>query len=431
MPTPQTTALQNTCVLQTPDPLLNEAFRYAKDNIARCMRYYTLGWGMSNAPHNYAIVVGRDTGWMSIGIDYVVRWFGPAALDAFRQRQKPNGQIVEYIDMETGAWADYGLNIADNTPFYIWAVWHRWHYYHDDEFLNLYLPSIHAAADHLVREVGPHDLLVSVPAGVSVNGITSWRNIIADTVIAGEVTEINALSAMALRMAAELTGNPGYADTAARIAAAVNTQLWQDGAYLLYRRDGVENRQITGDLLFPLLCGVANAEQCRQVLARLSQPDFWSERGLRTVPNSDPGYQPKTGFGLLGGSWPNLTLWYAAAIASHDANRALDVLNMVARPVVEPQPPEMNINQTEFPEFFDGDNNVNLGMRLSPWVAPTFIWAVMEGLLGLSWKHGEPHFSPNWPEQWQEVRIANLPTAAGAINVTLRRDSAPAITPAG
>ena len=68
---PISTALQNTCILETPDETLNRAFVLAKDNIARCMRYYTLGWGMSNAPHHYTIVVGRDTGWMSAGADYV------------------------------------------------------------------------------------------------------------------------------------------------------------------------------------------------------------------------------------------------------------------------------------------------------------------------------------------------------------------------
>lgn len=116
---PRPTALRNTCILETPSETLNMAFRYAKDNLARCMRYYTLGWGMSNAPHHYTIVVGRDTGWMCLGTDYVAPWFAPEALKIFRDRQKPNGQILEFVDMETDDRADYGLNASDNTPFYI------------------------------------------------------------------------------------------------------------------------------------------------------------------------------------------------------------------------------------------------------------------------------------------------------------------------
>ena len=197
-------------MLNTPNELINQAFRFAKDNIARCMRYYTLGWGMSNWPNHYAIVVGRDTGWMSIGADFIAPWFGPAALAAFRDRQKPNGQILEFIDMESGRTEDYGLNIADNTPFYIWAVWHHWKQYQDAAFKAAFYASVAAAARHLLAEVGPNGLLVGIPAGVETRGITSWRNIIPGAVIAGESTEINALSGMALRMAGEFLGKRAF-----------------------------------------------------------------------------------------------------------------------------------------------------------------------------------------------------------------------------
>ena len=120
------------------------------------MRYYTLGCGMSNAPHDYAIVVGRDTGWMSIGADLVAPWFAPAALAAFRDRQKPNGQVLEYIDLESGFSEDYGLNIADNTPFYLWAVWHHWRQYNDANFQAAFRDSVRAAAGHLLAESGPN-----------------------------------------------------------------------------------------------------------------------------------------------------------------------------------------------------------------------------------------------------------------------------------
>jgi glycogen debranching enzyme len=164
------------------------------------------------------------------------------------------------------------------------------------------MDSVRAAADHMMREIGPNNLLVSIPAGVMMQGITSWRNIIPDTIIAGEVTEINALSARALRMAAELTGDSTYANAAERIIAAINKHLWTGDYYLLYRRDGVENSQVTVDALFPVLSGVAEKQQVRKILDRLEQPDFWTERGLRTIPNTDPMFDPAAAFGLIGGS---------------------------------------------------------------------------------------------------------------------------------
>jgi glycogen debranching enzyme len=421
VPLPHVTALQNTCILETPSPLINAAFRYAKDNVARCMRYYTLGWGMSNAPHNWAIVVGRDTGWMTVGADYVAGWFAPSALKAFRDRQKPNGQILEYIDLESGFGEDYGLNIADNTPLYIWGVWHHWKQYHSEVARQQYHRSIVHAADYLLAERGPHGLLVGVPAGVETRGITSWRNIIPGKVMAGESTEINSLTSMALRMAAELTGETRYADAARDLAAAINRELWTGDSYLLTRYDDHVDNQVTGDAVFPLITGVAPPDRARKVLDRLSRKDFWTERGMRTVPNTDPAYHPSAGAGLIGGSWPNLTLWYAAAIAPYNPDAALRALEIVARPAVEEMDPAINVRQTEFSEYFDGDTGINLGMHLSPWVAPTFIWAVMEGLLGMQWNEGRPSFHPQWPTGWEQVSVRALPTASGRQDRVMRR----------
>lgn len=418
---PQSTALERTCVLHTPSELINQAFRFAKDNMARCMRYYTLGWGMSNWPNHYTIVVGRDTGWMAVGADLITPWFGPAALAAFRDRQKPNGQILEYIDMESGRTEDNDLNVQDNTPLYLWAVWHHWQQYQDPSFKEAFAASVEKAANHLLAEIGPNGLLVGRPAGVYMRGITSWRNIIPDAVMAGESTEINSLTGMALKYAGEFLGRPDYIRAGEDLFHALNRELWTGSTYLLNRQDGTANAQVTGDLLFPIFTGAASREQARQVLDRLEQPDFWTPRGMRTVPNTDPAYDPAKAFGLLGGSWPNLTLWYAACVAPMNANRALAAIEMVSRPVVEPQPPEANVNFTEFPEWFHGETGDNGGMRLSPWVAPTYLWAVLEGLLGLTWKEGQPEFHPHWPDGWDEVRIENLPCANGKISVVLRK----------
>lgn len=134
----KTTALRNTCQLTTPSPIVNEAFRIAKDHVARCMRWYSLGWGMSNSPHSCTIVVGRDTGWMTIGADYVAPWFAPEALKVFRDRQQANGKILEYVDMESGESTDYGLNVSDNTPYYLWALCHHWQVHSDERFLDAF-----------------------------------------------------------------------------------------------------------------------------------------------------------------------------------------------------------------------------------------------------------------------------------------------------
>jgi glycogen debranching enzyme len=429
MPLPEVTALENTCVLETPSPLLNAAFRYAKDNMARCMRWYTLGWGMSDAPQRYATVVGRHTAWACLGADYVAPWFAPAALAVFRERQRPNGAIPERVDMESGRTDDPIGSVSDSTPLFIRAVVHRHRHFPNAFSRDAFLPAIRRAAEHLIAEIGPDDLIArsADPGLVTAAGSALWRHRNADDPSAiGEVSEINALAAQALRLAAEFTGDSGYRGVGDRVAVAVNRLLWDDSAgnygVTRDRATGAMDTRVTGDTLFPVLCGIANVERTERVIARLGAADFQTPRGLRTVPESDAGYQPNGSGGTQGAVWPNLTLWYAASLAASDPDAALDTLERIARPVVlDEATREAGAIPTEFAEYFDGDTGQSLGRRLSPWVAPTFLWAVLEGLLGITWVRGEPRFAPNWPSGWDSVTLRSLQTGSGCTDITIRR----------
>ena len=414
-------ALQNTCVLESPSELLNKAFEYAKDNIASCMRYYSLGWGMSNNPKIWTLVVGRDTGWMSLGADYVASWFAPEALKVFRDRQMDNGKILEFINMENGESADYGYNVLDNTPLYLWGICHHWDLTGDENFREAFLPSVKKACDYLLTEIDSEGLVYARPYGHGMPGMCTWRNVVPDGILGGYVTEINSLTSMALHLSAEFADCKEYATAAHRIAEAINTKLWNGNGYLLTEYEGKKDCQITSDMMFPVLCGIATPEKARQVFERLSQKDFWNGRGMRTIPNTEPGYEPNKHFGVLGGVWPNPTLWYAASIALQDPDETLKIIEMVAKSVVELQGADDNITQGEFPEWFDGETGVNGGMHLSPWVGPTFVWAVMEGLLGMSWKRGKVTCSPRWPSSWDQVKVSSLLTGDGKVDIVLNK----------
>lgn len=424
-------ALRGVCRLTTPSDSLNTAFAMAKDNIARTMRRYTLGWGMSNCPHASCIVVGRDTGWMCVGSDYVAPWFVPEALGAFRDRQRDDGAVMEYVDLETGAVDDYGLDCADNTPLVSWALNHHWQMHGGEGFHAGFSGFAKRAADFMVSSIAPSGLVSATAKGVGAWGSASWRNIIDGYVLAGESTEINSLFAFGLRQLAAFTGELGYSSAGEGLAAAVRQRNWTGDAFLLTRHIGVENRQHTGDMVFPLVFGIADAHQARVVIDILSNEAFWCPRGLMTLPRYEDEYSPTRAYGLLGGSWPNLTLWYAKAIAPHSANDALRALETVSASPVEGAYEEFNVRQGEFPEFFDPTTGRNSGMHLSPWVAPTFIWAVLEGLLGLSWSGGKLAASPNWPDGWNEVSVENIPLGtdmARCVDVRLVRGAAPEIT---
>lgn len=397
MPLPEVTALENTCVVETPSSVLNEAFRYAKDNIARCIRWHTLGWGMSAAPHRDTVVLGRDTAWNCLGADYVAPWFAPAALALFRDRQKPSGEVVVSVDMESGRIGEDDPGVSVSTPLYIRSVVERYRHYPSPFFREAFQSSVRRAADYLAAAVGP-------------NGLISGGREGDEMAAAGEsVASLNALSLLALRLTAEFTGESEYREAGDALAAAINEHLWDDAASL-YRSGsgGAHALPRAGDSVFPLLAGIVAPERARRVAERLGKRDFQALRGMRSEQKGPVS--------------PNLTLWYAAAVAPYNPEAALDALERIARPVATvAEAHEAHTNPGEFAERFEGDTGVRQGMALSPWVAPTFVWAVLQGVLGLTWTNGEPRFAPHWPDGWEQVTLRALPTGNGAIDVTLRR----------
>ena len=71
-------------------------------------------------------------------------------------------------------------------------------------------------------------------------------------------------------------------------------------------------------------------------------------------------------------------------------------------------PKKNNTVPGQFSEWFDGESLVNKGMRLSPWAAPRFLWAAIEGMCGLMLTPEIPRINPIIPLQWSWVAIRRL-----------------------
>jgi hypothetical protein len=174
------------------------------------------------------------------------------------------------------------------------------------------------------------------------------------------------------------------------------------GAFVLnYDKDGNFQDNFTADEVFPVLFGVANAEQRRSMLARLSEPDFVTPVGLRTISTADSWYFPSHGFGLLGGVWPDLTLWFAVALARNGSvDECAHWLEAVYGTMEEGA--RRNTVPGQFAEWFDGGSLTNRGMYMSPWTGAKYLWAVAETVCGLDGYRtsGRPHLSPLLPAGW-------------------------------
>jgi len=311
----------------TPNPLVNRGVLWAKANMLRVMLESPTGWCAVNDPSHSNNSVGRDTAWFAFGADYLVPDFARESLLAYVRLQQKSGMVVEYYDIRNERTADYGLNINDNTPLLVLALWHHFSVTGDHSFLEQTYPAAKKAVDYILSQRNADGLVWCTATGTANQGIIGWRNVIPDYRLSGATTEVNSECYAALDTVSHMARTLGkhsessrYAAEAAKLREAINTHLRNPGNGLYYLSidiDGQPRSDVTSDLVFPVMFGVAPDDVAANIIARLSDRDFWTEAGIRTTPRDAPNYTPNGGWGLLGGVWLGVTFWYARAAAKY------------------------------------------------------------------------------------------------------------------
>ncbi len=407
----------------TPSPVVNRGVVWAKANMLRIVKEYPQGWGATNSPPS-DILVSRDTSWFVHGFDYFMPQFSRDALAVFNRFVEPSGQIVEYVRGVSGFNTSYELNINDDTPLHLIAMLHHYNATLDDAWVRSVAPLVVKIADYLLSQRDANGLIFCNAKGVDMYGITSWRNIIPYYTLDGAVTEINAEAVFALEAAAVLCAIANdnahwerYAAEAETLRREMMAHLFNDdtGAFVLnYDKRGDFQDNFTADEVFPVLFGVAARERRRAILSRLGEADFVTPVGLRTISTADAWYFPSHGFGLLGGVWPDLTLWFAVALARNGfVDECAGWLERIYATIEEGA--ERNAVPGQFAEWFDGGSLTNRGMYLSPWTGAKYLWAVAETVGGLDGYRtsGRPHFSPLLPGGWAWAAAVRVHFGAG------------------
>jgi len=405
----------------TPDPAITRAIKWSKINTIREQRHYPIGNSFTNDPPQDILVV-RDIAWFSVGSDYLTPDFSRGVMELVRDYGvEPGGEITEYIMAceDPPFKSNYGLNINDDTPLFIFAVHHHYALTADDEFLRGMWPTVRDAANWILAQKRG-GLIWCTSEESNVWGIASWRNIIPEYQINGAVTEINAECYMALRLAgrcAEMVGefeeSERFLNEALELKENINTQLVSEetGLYLLnIAYDGTRRHNVTGDMIFPVMFGVAEEEMREKVLQRLYEEDSWTPYGVRTVPKNEPEYDPEYGVRLIGGVWPNLTGWVAYASRIDHPEKMIEGMRNIYRISEVDNPLAFkNVVPGQFPECLHGDSFQSRGMALSPWMPATFIWLAIDGLLGFRPQVTELSVQPHLPESWQWLAIKDVP----------------------
>ncbi|HLJ68515.1 MAG TPA: hypothetical protein VKX16_14265 [Chloroflexota bacterium] len=405
-------------VVLTPDTSVNRGVLWAKANMLRVESKAPTGWCFVNDPTRSNNSVGRDTAWFGFGADYLNPEFAREALKAYVRLQEKSGMIVEYYDIRTGKTEDYGLNINDNTPLIIMALWHHYNATGDIDFLREVYPAALKAARYILSQRNAQGLVWCTATGTQDWGIIGWRNVIPNYRLSGATTEVNSECYGALQtvahMARVLEKHDESRELAAEVAAlkdAINTHLKnpENGLYYLHiDLDGNPRSDVTSDLVFPVMFGVADDQTAARIISRLSEEDFWTAGGIRTTPRDSPMYTPSGGWGLLGGVWVAVSFWYAFAAAKYDQQFMAHALSTSFRNY-STDPRRNNTVPGQFSEWLNGETLVNQGMMLSPWFPPRYLWAAIEGVAGLSHSGDALTLSPRLAPDWKWLAVQNLP----------------------
>jgi hypothetical protein len=415
----------NRAVLMTPYQDVNRGVLWAKANMVRTQILAKTGWCFVNDPSRSNNSVGRDTAWFSFGSDYVTPDFSRESLLWYVDHLEKNGMVVEYYDVRTGKSEDYGLNINDNTPLLILALWHHYNATGDEAFLRRVYSAAKKASNYILSQRNAQGLVWCTATGTSNWGIVGWRNVINGYRLSGATTEVNsecyaALSATS-KMAAKLqnTGDQvAFARAAEALKTAINTHLLDPDTGLYYLNidvDGSRRTDVTSDLVFPVMFGVADRETAAHIVSRLSMHAFWTDAGMRTVPRDDINYGPTHGYGLLGGVWVAVAFWYAFAASRFNPDFMASSLSESFRHYSR-DPRRNNTVPGQFSEWLHGETLVNQGMMLSPWFPPRYLWAAIEGAAGLDLSGDEPSCNPRMAPDWRWMGVRNLRFRGGYVS---------------
>ena len=410
-------SIQQRAIVMTPDAEVNRGVLWAKANILRTQSLTSQGWCFVNDPARSNNSVARDTAWYGLGSDYVTPEFARDSLLWYIDHLEPSGMVVEYFDIRNGKAEDYGLNINDDTPLIILALWHHYTITGDREFLEYVYPKAQRAAQYILSQRNGQGLVWCTADKTADWGILGWRNVIEGYRLSGASTEVNSECFAALgtmgHMAREIGDDAqavSFENAASDLRAAINEHLLDKRRNLYYLNidlDGTPRTDVTCDLVFPVMFGVADHDVAANIIARLSIPEFWTDAGLRTVPRNDIHYSPRDGYGLLGGVWAGPTFWYAFAAAPFSPEFMAYALS-VSFTHYSQDPQRNNTVPGQFSEWLHGETLTNQGMMLSPWFAPKYLWAAIEGAGGLVAGANPPELRPRLANGWSWLGVRNI-----------------------
>ncbi|NOX86078.1 MAG: hypothetical protein GXO86_08960, partial [Chlorobi bacterium] len=426
--------LNDKLVISTPDPELNEGYRWAMVGTDRFF-VHTPGFGKSlvagyattakgwdggqkiSGRPGYAWYFGRDGQWSGMTVnDYGDFEKVKDILKMYIRFQNPEGKI--YHELTTSGAIHY--DAADATPLFIVLAGKYLRASGDEQFIKENWKSIKQAIDFCYSTDTDGDHLIENP-----NVGHGWVE--GGFLFGGKTTlYLAGCWAEALDQAAYMTQALGYDKQAVKyrkesktVVDIINDNFWdEENNYLNHsvKPDGSYIREKTIMPAVPLYFGQIAPDHASTVLNQMATNQFTTNWGVRMVEERNKHFNP--GGYHTGSVWPLYTGWTALAEYrngrpvqgfSHTMNNML-IYKVWQKGFIE--------------EVLNGENYLPSGVCSHQcWSETMALQPLLEGMLGYEPDalNNKLTLSPAFPADWDWFEARNIPLGNRKIHLTMKR----------
>ena len=427
---------RSTVGISTPEPRLDEAFRWAKVGIDKGVATNPLlGTGLiagfrtagdSERP-GYAWYFGRDSAWTTLASTAAGAFdTTKAALEFLRKFQRDDGKIPHEISQSAALipWFTnfgYPWASADATPLYVIANAEYWRATADRAFLDAAWPSILKAYKFSgATDTDGNALIENTNVGHGwVEGGALYP--------AHEEMYMQGLWIAASRAVADLAAVMGDSVTAATAKqAAERTRESMERTYWLDRRGfyafatAQPKRIVEEDTVLPavpLWFGTVDAERAQQEIDHLGAGAMQTDWGARILSNRSALYDPLSYH--YGSVWPLFTGW--SAVAAYRYGRPHVGYTALMSNALLTYPEALGY----VTELLSGDYATAFGRSSHHqiWSEAMVVAPVLKGLFGLDADEagGTLRFAPALPATWDRAEVTNVAMGSTSYDLSLRR----------
>ena len=363
-----------------------------------------------------------------------------SALEAVGAHDQTNLALAfvrKYQDMKTGAiWHEISQSAnyvdwfhrypfiyrhTDISPQYLLTVRNIWRSSGDRKMLEESWPSLEAAWMFCLNNLDPKDGLMVIPpdqSGVNENEADRTEKELP-------LEMVWASGAEAFAELATVMTHPDIAADAKEKAGKAKASLAEfwDPAHNYYFEGLLSGgRPFTQQMLSPLGGVAADLFPVREsnaVVAHVNQPAFKTGWGIRSIPTTDPNYDPDSY--AHGSVWPVATATYIAAMLKmHRPEDAWPMWQALVKQSFLDSPGHI-------PEVLSGatDRPLDVAVPEQTWSTAALVSSTINSIFGLDpdVPRNTLHFAPHLPAQMTHATLRNFAFGQRHLQIILKRDT--------